>query len=509
MTAPIKSESELRWENEGGALLSGSQQSHPYPFPLSPVNACHEQRASVMTNYRMEYDSLGEMQVPAGAYYGAQTARAILNFPISGLVFPRRFIYALGLLKQACARVNLELGELEPGLGNAIVAAAAEVAEGRWDSEFVVDIFQTGSGTSTNMNANEVIANRAAELLHEDRGAKTVHPNDHVNLSQSSNDVIPTAIHLAAATAITEELLPALTSLHAALSQKTSEFDAILKAGRTHLMDATPVRLGQEFGGYAEQIMKGYERIAHARHALLELAIGGTAVGTGINRRPEFPGRVIAALNAVTNLPFREANNHFEAQGARDACVEVSGALKTLACSLMKIANDIRWMGSGPHTGLAELVLPALQPGSSIMPGKVNPVLCEVVLMVAAQVIGNDTTISICGASGNFELNTMMPVLGFDLLQSIHLLSTVSQVFAERCIAGLAANHGRCQQNAEHDLAFATALAPRIGYDQAAAISKEAHRTGRSVREIARERKLISNEELSSLDLQKMTEPGL
>ena len=483
--SPAKSAGEMRWENEGGALLSSNQPT------------------------RIERDSLGEIPVPAEAYYGAQTARAVSNFPISGMVFPRRFIYALGLLKQACARVNVELGDLEPRLGSAIVEAATEVAEGRRDDEFVVDIFQTGSGTSTNMNANEVIANRAAELLGEERGAKNVHPNDHVNLSQSSNDVIPTAIHLAAATAITDELLPALTRLHEALSRKASEFDAILKSGRTHLMDATPVRLGQEFGGYAEQVMKGYNRIAHARNSLLELALGGTAVGTGLNRRPEFPARVIAILNAATNLPFREAHNHFEAQGARDACVEVSGALKTLACSLMKIANDIRWMGSGPHAGLAELALPALQPGSSIMPGKVNPVICEVVMMVAAQVIGNDTTISLCGASGNFELNTMMPVMGFDLLQSIHLLTTVSRVFAERCIGGLAANAERCQKHAEHNLALATALAPSIGYDKAAAISKEAHLTGRSVLEIAREWKLISTEEPCLPDLLRMTEPGL
>jgi fumarate hydratase class II len=462
-----------------------------------------------MTNFRIEKDSLGEMRVPANAYYGAQTARAVENFPISGLAFPRRFIYALGLIKRAAARANVELGDLDPRLGEVIMQAATEVSEGRWDGEFVVDIFQTGSGTSTNMNTNEVIANRAAEILGEPRGGKAVHPNDHVNLSQSSNDVIPTAIHVAAAVSITQDLLPALNYLKDALNKKAVEFDSILKSGRTHLMDATPVRLGQEFGGYAAQVSKGIERATNARNALLELALGGTAVGTGINRRPEFPAKAIAHIASETNLPFYEARDHFEAQGARDACVEASGDLKTIACSLMKIANDIRWMGSGPSAGLAEINLPATQPGSSIMPGKVNPVICEAVTMVAAQVIGYDAAISLCGMSGNFELNVMMPVMAYDLLQSIHLLSRVSRVFADKCVAGITANAERCRELAERNLAIVTALAPRIGYDRAAEIAKEAHASNRSVREVAREWKALAEEEIDSLlDLRSMTEPG-
>jgi len=462
-----------------------------------------------MPDFRIEKDSLGEMQVPANAYYGAQTARAVENFPISGLHFPRRFIYALGLIKRACARANMDLGDLDERLGGAIIQAATEVIEGRWDAEFVIDIFQTGSGTSTNMNANEVIANRAAEILGEARGGKAVHPNDHVNMSQSSNDVIPTAIHIAAATALTDELIPALTHLYETLAAKAVEFDPIIKSGRTHLMDATPIRLGQEFSGYAEQVTKGTERASHGREALLELALGGTAVGTGINRRPPFPAKAIAYLTADTGLEFREAYNHFEAQGARDGCVEASGELKTIACSLMKIANDIRWLASGPRAGLAEITLPATQPGSSIMPGKVNPVMCEAVTMVAAQVIGYDATIAVCGMSGNFELNVMMPVMAYDLLQAIHLLSTVSRVFADRCVAGITANAERCQETVERNLAICTALAPRIGYDKAAAISKEAFATGRTVREVAREWKVLPEDELDALlDFRRMTEPG-
>jgi fumarate hydratase class II len=462
-----------------------------------------------MSEFRIERDSLGEMRVPAGAYYGAQTARAMENFPISGITFPRRFIYALGLIKRACARANMELGDLDPHIGNAIVQAATEVMQGRWDAEFPIDIFQTGSGTSTNMNANEVIANRAAEILGQERGTKVIHPNDHVNMSQSSNDVIPTAIHVAAATAISEELLPALNHLHEALEAKAREFDPILKSGRTHLMDATPVRLGQEFGGYAEQIAKAIKRAAHARDALLELALGGTAVGTGINRRPAFAAIAIEHIAADTGLAFHEASNHFEAQGARDSCVEASGELKTIACSLFKIANDIRWLGSGPRTGLAEINLPAIQPGSSIMPGKVNPVICEAVMMVAAQVIGYDTTIALCGMNGNFELNVMLPVMAYDLLEAIRLLSSVSRVFADKCIVGITANIERCQQTLERNLAICTALAPRIGYDKAAAISKEAFATGRTIREVAKEWKVLPDEEIDTLlDLRKMTEPG-
>ena len=463
-----------------------------------------------MPGFRIETDSLGEVQVPSDAYYGAQTARAVDNFPISGLVFPRRFIGALGCIKRACARANMDLGDLDPQIGGAIVEASTEVFEGRWDREFVVDIFQTGSGTSTNMNANEVIANRAAEILGVAQSNKVVHSIDHVNMSQSSNDVIPTAIHIAAATGIAEELIPALQHLRQTLTAKAAAFDPILKSGRTHLMDAIPVRLGQEFSGYAEQITKGLDRAAHARDALLELALGGTAVGTGHNRRPGFPGKAIAYLTQDTGLSFREASNHFEAQGARDSCVEASGELKTIACSLMKVANDIRWMASGPRTGLAEVDLPAIQPGSSMMPGKVNPAVCEAVTMVAAQVIGHDTTIAVCGMSGNFELNVMMPVMAYDLLESIHLLSSVSRVFADRCIGGITANVARCEETVERNLSICTALAPKTGYDIAAAISREAQATGRTIREVARERGVLPDEEINTLlDFAKMTEPGV
>ncbi|QQS49026.1 MAG: class II fumarate hydratase [Acidobacteriota bacterium] len=458
---------------------------------------------------RIERDSLGEVEIPDNAYYGAQTARAIENFPISGLRFSRRFIRALGLIKLAAARANIESGDLSLEIGEAIVQASTEVAEGRWDGEFVVDIFQTGSGTSTNMNANEVIANRAAEILGHQRGAKIVHPNDHVNMSQSSNDVIPTAIHVSAALAITEDLLPALEHLRGALSSKALEFDQVIKSGRTHLMDATPVRLGQEFSGYAEQIAKAGERLQRGRDSLLELPLGGTAVGTGINRRQEFPSRAIARLVRDTGLQFREARNHFEAQGARDACVEVSGRLRTLACSLIKIANDIRWMASGPRAGLAEIRLPAIQPGSSIMPGKVNPVICEAVMMVAAQVIGCDATIAVCGMSGNFELNAMMPVMAWNLLHSIELVSSACRVFADKSISGITADEERCRETVERNLALATALAPLIGYDRAAEIAKEAYASNRDIREIARERGVLSDEELdAALDPVKMTGPS-
>lgn len=462
-----------------------------------------------MSDYRIERDSLGEMRVPATAYYGAQTARAVENFPISGLRFPRCFIWALGVIKRACARANMDAGDLDPKIGHAILQAATEVRDGRWDDQFPVDIFQTGSGTSTNMNANEVIANRAAEILGLPRGSKAVHPNDHVNMSQSSNDVIPTAINIAAAMALTEDLIPALEHLRGALAAKAVEFDPILKTGRTHLMDATPIRLGQEFSGYAEQIAKGVERATRARDVLLELALGGTAVGTGINRRPEFAARAIAYIAEETGLPFREARNHFEAQATRDGCVEASGELKTIAGSLMKIANDIRWMGSGPRAGLAEITLPATQPGSSIMPGKVNPVICEAVMMVAAQVIGYDATISLCGMMGNFELNVMMPVLAYDLLEGIRLLASASRVFTDKCIVGITANVERCQETLDRNLSTVTALVPRIGYDKAAEIAKAAYASNRTIREIAREWKVLGEEELNALlDYRKMTEPG-
>ena len=462
-----------------------------------------------MSDYRTEKDSLGEMKVPANAYYGAQTARAVENFPISGFRFPRRFIYALGVVKRAAARANVEMSVVDKKIGGAIVDAASEVVDGKLDDEFVLDIFQTGSGTSTNMNANEVIANRAAEILGHARGEKSVHPNDHVNAQQSSNDVIPTAIHVSATVAISEDLIPALGHLQKSLADKVKAFDGVLKSGRTHLMDATPVRLGQEFGGYAEQVSKGIERAERARDALLDLALGGTAVGTGINRMPDFPAKAIAFIANDTGLSFREAQDHFEAQGGRDGCVEASGELKTIACSLMKVANDIRLMASGPRTGLAEISLPALQPGSSIMPGKVNPVICEAVTMVAAQVIGNDATIAVGGMSGHLELNVFLPVIAYNLLQSVELLSSASRVFADKCVSGIEANSERAQATLERNLSVVTALAPKIGYDKAAQIAKDAFASDRSVREVALELGVLPEDELDAiLDFRKMTEPG-
>lgn len=437
--------------------------------------------------FRTETDSMGEMRVPANAYYGAQTARAVENFPISDRRFSRPFIRALGLIKKHAAITNAELKLLPQKLSQGIQRAAQEVVEGKLDKQFVADIFQTGSGTSTNMNANEVIANRAKELLGGRRGDQHVHPNDDVNHGQSSNDLIPTAIHIAALEQIKFALIPALKELHAALSAKADEFKDILKIGRTHLQDATPITLGQEFSGYASQIGHGIVRLKNVQPHLCELALGGTAVGTGINTHPQFGWRTIKRLAKETGLPLREAPNHFEAQAARDACVETSGALKTLAVSLIKIANDIRHLGSGPRCGLGELILPATQPGSSIMPGKVNPVMCEMVLQVGAQVIGNDAAITFGAASGNFELNTMMPVIGYNLLQSIELLANATRVFAQRCMHGLEANVERCERYLEQSLALCTALAPEIGYDQAAKLAKVAYETGRTVREVALE----------------------
>jgi fumarate hydratase class II len=449
------------------------------------------------------------MQVPASAYYGAQTARAVENFPISNLRFPRSFIHALGLIKKHAALTNQELGGLPAPLAAAIVQAAQEVADGKWDGEFVLDIFQTGSGTSTNMNANEVIANRAIELLGGKRGGKQVHPNDHVNRGQSSNDVIPTAIHLAALEALERRLIPALGVLREALQRKANEFHVVLKIGRTHLQDATPIRLGQEFGGYASQVQHGLERLRAAQKNLGELALGGTAVGTGINTHPDFARRTIARLAAEMNLPLREAANHFEAQGGRDAVVEASGALKTLAVSLIKIANDIRLLGSGPRLGLGELKLPATQPGSSIMPGKVNPVMCEMVLQVCAQVLGNDAAITFSGSFGNFELNVMMPVMAHNLLQSIELLATASDVFARRCIAGLEVDREKCLSNLELSLSNCTVLAPVIGYDKAAKIAKVAFETNRTVRQVALEISGLDKARLDELlDPAKQTAPG-
>src|SRR6266446_5652485 len=381
-------------------------------------------------NFRTETDSMGKMQVPADAYYGAQTARAVENFPISDLRFPRQFIRALGLIKKHAAVTNTSLGLLPAKTSDAIQKAAQEVVEGKLDAQFPLDIFQTGSGTSTNMNANEVIANRAIELLGGKRGDKSVHPNDHVNCGQSSNDVIPTAIHLAALDSIVHQLIPALNELHAALLNKAQAFGDILKIGRTHLQDATPIRLGQEFSGYASQIEHGINRLWKVEDNLSELALGGTAVGTGINTHVEFARRTIEGIAAETGLKLSEAPNHFEAQGAIDACVEAGGALKTVAVSLIKIAHDIRWLGSGPRCGLGEIKLPATQPGSSIMPGKVNPVMCEMVIQVGAQVLGHDTTITFSATCGAFELNTMLPVVAYSLLQAIDLLANASRVFA-------------------------------------------------------------------------------
>jgi fumarate hydratase class II len=460
--------------------------------------------------YRIERDSMGEVKVPKGAYYGAQTQRAVENFPISGIGFPPRFIRALAIIKHAAAATNEELGLLDARIADAIRRAAEEVMAGKLDREFVVDIFQTGSGTSTNMNANEVIANRALELLGKPRGSKEVHPNDHVNMSQSSNDVIPTAIHVSALEAIERELLPALSQLQRALEDKAREFDRIVKIGRTHLADATPIRLGQEFGGYARQIELGIERVREAARGLEELALGGTAVGTGINTHPEFPRRAIQKISRMTGLGFREAKNHFEAQAAKDAVVHVSGALKTLAVSLTKIANDLRWLSSGPRCGIGEIGLPDTQPGSSIMPGKVNPVMCESVLQVAAHVIGCDATITVCGQAGNFELNVMMPIMALRLLEAITFTAAACKAFTEKCVVGIEANRERCEEMVEKSLAMVTSLAPVIGYDAAAKIAKESFTTGKTVREVCREHKVLPEDKLDRiLDPWRMTEPGI
>ena len=461
--------------------------------------------------YRLERDSMGEVKVPAKAYYGAQTQRAVENFPVSGIRFPRDFIQAMGMIKLCAAKVNLDLGLLDRKIAEAIIQAAQEVVEGKLDGEFVLDIFQTGSGTSTNMNANEVISNRAIELLGGQIGSKSpVHPNDHVNLGQSSNDVIPTAIHLAALQVVERELLPALRKLQEALLTKAAEFDRVVKIGRTHLQDATPVRLGQEFGGYARQIELAVARVEQVRPSLAELALGGTAVGTGINTHPDFPGGVIRYLAEMTRLPLVEAKNHFAAQGSLDAVVEASGALKTVAVSLTKIANDVRWLGSGPRCGIGEIFLPAIQPGSSIMPGKVNPVISEAVIQVAAQVIGNDAAITVGGHGGYFELNTMMPVMAHNLLQSIALLGSVSRIFVDKCLAGIRVDEARCAELIEQSLAMCTALAPVIGYDAAAKIAKESYETGKTIRQVALEHQILPEEELKRiLDPWGMTERGI
>lgn len=460
--------------------------------------------------FRIEKDSLGEMRVPTDALWGASTQRAVENFPISDLRFPRGFIAALGMIKKAAAETNMELGLLDAEIGRAIVAAADEVIAGELDRHFVVDIFQTGSGTSTNMNANEVIANRASQLLGAEIGSKRVHPNDHVNMGQSSNDVIPTAMQVAACVAMQEKLIPELAKLRSALAEKAELFDDIVKSGRTHLMDATPVRLGQEFSGFAAQIAQGMRRVKEALEDLAELPLGGTAVGTGINTHPEFARRAIDRISTMTGVTFREAENHFERQSTRDTVVYAHGALNTVAVSLTKIANDIRWLASGPRAGLAEITLPATQPGSSIMPGKVNPVIPEAVTMVAAQVMGNHTTITIGGLGSYFELNVMMPIMAYALLQSTELLANASRVFVDKCVEGIEANRERIRELLEGNLMLATALAPAIGYDTAASIAKQAYAEGKTAREVARERGVLPESELAELlDPRPMTEPGI
>jgi fumarate hydratase class II len=457
---------------------------------------------------RIEKDSMGPVEVPADAYFGGQTMRAVDNFPISELRFPRAFIKALGQIKLAAAQANVELGLLEQRLSDAIEQAAKEVVDGKFDDQFVVDIFQTGSGTSTNMNANEVISNRAIEIMGGERGSKRpVHPNDHVNKGQSSNDVIPTAIHVSALVSMQEVLIPALEKLEASLRRKAGEFMGVVKTGRTHLQDATPIRLGQEFEGYADQIKRGLVRVRQAQAELGEVALGGTAVGTGVNTHPAFAARVCAKLSAMNGLDIHETDGHFQAQSTLDNCVAASGALNTVAVSLMKIANDIRWLGSGPRAGIGEIMLPEVQPGSSIMPGKVNPVIPESLTMICAQVMGNNVTITVGGQSGNFEINVMMPVVAYNLLQSIMLMGRGVDNFVNQCVDGLTATE-RGPEMVERGLSICTPLAPVIGYDAAAEIAKEAARSGRTIREVARERTDLDEDRLRTiLDPMAMTEP--
>ena len=458
-----------------------------------------------MTEYRTEKDSMGELAVPASALWGAQTQRAVQNFPISGLPMPGRFIHSLGLIKWAAARVNRELGLLPADLAEAIEAAALEVAAGEHDAHFPVDVFQTGSGTSSNMNANEVIARLASQRL-----GKSVHPNDHVNMGQSSNDVVPSAIHVSAALGLTEQLLPALNHLADVIEAKAARLASIVKTGRTHLMDAMPVRFDQELGGWAAQIRNDYQRVAGVMTRLSALAQGGTAVGTGINAHPEFGIRVAAALAEKTGIAFRPADSYFEALSCQDTAVELSGQLKTTAVSLMKIANDLRWMNSGPLAGLGEISLPALQPGSSIMPGKVNPVIPEAVAMVAAQVIGNDTTITIAGQSGNFQLNVMLPVIAYNLIQSIELTASAARVLADSAIEGFTVNTDRLEAALARNPILVTALNPVIGYEKGAAIAKRAYREGRPIREVAAEDTDLPPERLAALlDPTELTKGGI
>jgi len=472
-----------------------------------------------MSEYRIEHDSMGEVRLPAKAYYGAQTQRAVDNFPISGRTLPKELIHALGLVKFAAAIVNRDLGKLTGSGKNplntkqidALLAACRELADGRFDDQFPIDVYQTGSGTSSNMNANEVIANRAIELTGGDRFSpvKPIHPNDHVNMGQSTNDIFPTAIHVAVALAIHENLVPALTQCASILSEKSRQWKEILKIGRTHLADATPLSLGQEIGGLARQLELSVTRAATAIEALLELPAGGTAVGTGINTHPEFGFRVCEVLAARSGIPFVEAVNHFEANAQRDALVECHGQLKTIAVTLFNVANNIRTLASGPRCGFYEIKLPDLQPGSSIMPGKVNPVLCESVMQVAARVLGNDQTVSMCGASGGqFQLNVMMPAMADAMLESVRLMSNAVRAFTTLCLAGMEANAEACEAAVEKSLSLITALNPLIGYEQAAALAKEAFKTGKTIRQLCREKQILPEEQLNeALDPWRMTRP--
>ncbi|MCY4171618.1 MAG: class II fumarate hydratase [Bacteroidetes bacterium] len=459
-----------------------------------------------MTDFRTERDSLGDVYVPTSAIYGAQTQRAVENFPISGQPMPRAFIGALGQVKRAAAKANADLGLLDVSIANAIADASTSVINGDLDDQFPVDIFQTGSGTSSNMNANEVIAHIATELVKN----QTVHPNDHVNMCQSSNDVIPTSIQVAAATEIENCLIPALITLEGALQEKSHDFDDVVKSARTHLMDATPITLGQEFGGYARQVTRSIQRIRIGQVELCEVPLGGTATGSGINRHIDFPQRTLNYISDETGVHFIEAENHFEAQSARDAVVSASGALNTIAVSLMKIANDIRILSSGPTSGIAEIQLKALQPGSSIMPGKVNPVLCEAMMMVCARVMGNHTTVTVCGQHGNLELNVMMPIMAVALLESIQILSGACEAFVGKCLSGMEANRDRCQELLELNPSIATALNSAIGYDLAAKIAKEAAASGRTVRAVALEMNVLDENTLETLlDVRDLTQPGI
>ncbi|MFW6448627.1 MAG: class II fumarate hydratase [Halobacteriota archaeon] len=461
-------------------------------------------------DHRIERDSLGEVAVPADAYWGAQTQRAVENFPISGLTFDRRFIRALGIVKLAAARANRELGHLDEGTAGAIVEAAREVVDGRHDDQFPVDVFQTGSGTSSNMNANEVIANRAAELLGAEVGDRVVHPNDHVNFGQSSNDVIPTAMHVATLEALERDVRPALETLRDALDAKAEAFDDVVKTGRTHLQDATPVRLGQEFGGYRTQIDKGLDRLDAVGGRLAELAIGGTAVGTGLNTDPAFPERAAALIAEETGLPFREADDHFEAQAAHDAMAEAHGALRTVAGSMNKIANDLRLLASGPRNGLGEIDQPENQPGSSIMPGKINPVVAEAVNQVHKQVVGNDAAVAAGAARGELDLNLYKPVIAHNALESARLIANAAEVFAERFVDRLDADAAHCARQVERSMALATALNPAIGYDAAATVAKTALETDRTVREVAIEEGYLTEAEADAvLEPRAMTERGI